>query len=271
MTADWHWHQDPHGPVFLADESWLAAGIRHGFFSRRGGVSSGAYDSLNGGIGSRDAPGRVRQNRARAAAALGLAEDQIAGLYQLHGPKVVEADPHSRAEADGLVTSRAGLGLMILAADCVPVLLADTKAGIIAACHAGWRGALAGILEASLAAMQEKGAQLADIGCRIGPAIAGTSYQIGPDMQATLLAADPCAAQRLGRDPASRDHYLFDLPGFVADRARRAGLSDVADCGCDTYSDSKHWFSHRRATHEQVPDTGRLMALISLATAERSS
>lgn len=270
MTADWHWHQDPNGPVFLADNSWLAAGIQHGFFSRRGGVSSGAYHSLNGGIGSRDAPQLVRQNRALAAGALGLVADQIAGLYQIHGPEVVEADPARRPEADGLVSSQAGLGLMILTADCVPVLLADSKAGIVAACHAGWRGALAGILEASLTAMLEKGAQLADIGCRIGPAIAGASYQIGADMQAALLAGDPQAGRRLSPDPAARDHCLFDLPGFVADRARRAGLTDIEDCGCDTYSDSEHWFSHRRATHEQLPDTGRLMALISLAATERS-
>lgn len=271
MTADWHWHQDPNGPLWLADNRWLAAGIRHGFFSRRGGVSSGAYDSLNGGIGSKDAPQLVRQNRALAAAALGLDASQIAGLYQIHGPKVVTADPDSRPEADGLVTRQCGLGLMILTADCVPVLLADSKAGIVAACHAGWRGALAGILEATLAAMQEKGAQLADISCRIGPAIAAASYQIGPDMQAELLAGDPQAESRLAPDPATDEKYLFDLPGFVADRAGRAGLEDIADCGYDTYGDSDHWFSHRRATHEAVPDTGRLMALISLAQIERRS
>ena len=264
MTADWHWQQDPNGLLWLADKSWLAVGIQHGFFARRGGVSSGAYDSLNGGIGSNDDRQLVRQNRARAAAALGLDASQIAGLYQIHGPKVVAADPDSRPEADGLVTRQCGLGLMILTADCVPVLLADSKAGIVAACHAGWRGALAGILEATLAAMQEKGAQLADISCRIGPAIAGASYQIGPDMQAALLAGDPQAGRRLTPDPAADGKYLFDLPGFVADRAGRAGLADIADCGCDTYSDSDHWFSHRRATHQAVPDTGRLMSVISL-------
>ena len=270
MTADWHWHQDPNGPLWLADKRWLAAGIQHGFFTRRGGVSSGDYDSLNGGIGSSDAPHLVRQNRGRAAAALGLTTQQIAGLYQVHGSKVVEAAPDRRPEADGLITSQTQLGLMILAADCVPVLLADTKAGIIAACHAGWRGALAGILEASLTAMLEKGADLANISCRIGPAIAAASYQIGPDMRDALLAGGAQADPFIQPDSAALDKYLFDLPGFVADRAHRAGLEDIAECGCDTYSDSDKWFSHRRATHQNRPDTGRLMALISLAPTERT-
>lgn len=262
--ADWQWMNAASGPVWLADRHWQQAGIIHGFFTRRGGVSTGLYDSLNGGIGSGDDPQLVARNRALAAAALGLDPDMMASLYQVHGNLAVQADPARRPEADGLVTSQPGQGLMILAADCVPVLLADHGAAIVAACHAGWRGALAGIVGATVSAMIRQGARPDRISARIGPAIAGPSYQIDQAMHDRLLAEAPHAAGFLSDDLARPGRYLFHLPGFVAEQAARAGLTDIADCRCDTYLDQENWFSHRRATHNQETDSGRLMAIIAL-------
>lgn len=217
-----------------------ALSARHGFFTRRGGVSAGAYASLNCGLRSEDDPSHVAQNRARAAAALGAAH--LVALRQVHGPVVLEADPGwaTPPDADALVTNRPGLALGIVTADCAPVLLHDPVAGVAGAAHAGWRGAVAGVLEATVAAMARLGAQPARIIAIIGPCIAQPSYEVGPDLHAAV--ADPRFFAP-GRDAA---HFQFDLAGYCAHRL--AGIGAATILGEDTLAGEDRFFSHRRRT-----------------------
>lgn len=260
-----------------------ALAIPHGFFGARGGISTGSYTSLNCGYGSDDSAELVAENRRRTAASLGLLPTGLARLYQVHGAdcititdaSAVNGDP---VKADGMVTGLPGIGLSILTADCLPVLFADERKGVIGACHAGWRGAVSGIIESTITAMRTLGAN--DITALIGPAIRHASYQIGYDMRDAVYAQTAGALPKaaidacFSDDPARPDKFLFDLPRLVETRLRTAGLTAIADCGLDTYQlaqakggESPSFFSHRHATHANAPDTGRQIAIISLGGA----
>lgn len=244
-----------------------ANGIRHGFFGRAGGVSSGPFASLNCGPGSGDDADRVRENRARVAAALGAAPDRLVSAFQVHGSDVrtVEAPwaTDDRPRVDGMVTDRPGLALGILTADCAPVLLADPEAGIIGAAHAGWRGALAGIVEATIAAMTGLGADRARIRAAIGPCIGGAVYEVGPDFPDPFLAREPADA-RFFRPAARNGHFLFDLPGYVSMRLRTAGVTAVDPVAGETLGEEAVWFSYRRTTLAGDDDYGRNLSAVML-------
>jgi YfiH family protein len=242
-------------------------GIRHGFFTRDGGVSSGIYATLNGGVGSSDAPEQVAENRARMAAALGVAPDRLLTAYQIHSPDVVIADaPWSRTarpRADAIVTRVKGLAVGISTADCAPVLLVDPQARVVGAAHAGWRGALAGILEATLAAMEGLGARRARIAAAIGPMIGQQNYEVGADLIERFLDADSGNARFF--TPSERAHHaLFNLRGYIVVRLQRAGTGQIEKMPHCTYEDPSRFFSYRRATHRGEPDYGRHVNAIAV-------
>lgn len=242
-------------------------GIRHGFMTRQGGVSTGLYEGLNCGYGSNDDPAAVRENRARAAAALGQAPDSLVTVHQIHSPDVVTVTrpwPHGEApRGDAMVTDRPGVTLGILTADCVPVLFCDPIAGIIGAAHAGWKGAMGGVLEATLAAMVALGARPDRVRVGVGPHIGRDSYEVGPEFRARFVdaAADHAA---LFRPSGRKDHWLFDLGAYVDGRLRAAGLDQIDHAGRDTVAEEALFFSYRRATLRQEPDYGRFISLICL-------
>lgn len=243
------------------------AHVRHGFFTRAGGVSLGVYASLNCGIGSRDAPDRVAENRARAATALGVTPERLLTPYQLHSPAVVIAETpwarDSRPRADAVVTRRRGLAVGVSTADCGPLLLADGEAGVVGAAHAGWRGALGGVVEAVIAAMEQLGAARQRIVAALGPTIRQPHYEVGPELVERFLAHDPANACFFA--PSSRaNHALFDLPGYIARRVRQAGVIHFEDLGLCTYGEPTRFFSYRRATHRGEPDYGRHVNAITL-------
>lgn len=241
------------------------AGIRHGFFTREGGVSDGIYASLNAGRGSRDEAAHVAENRGRIARTLGVAPDALISMNQTHSPDVlvVDAPRTDRPRVDALVTRTKGLALGVLHADCAPVLFADGEAGVVGGAHSGWRGAVGGVLEATLAAMTALGAKSSRIVAAIGPTIAQPSYEVGPEFPAPIVAAIPEAAAFF--TPSTRAaHHHFDLPGYIVMRLRRAGVEAIDDLGLDTYRDEKLFFSYRRATHRGEADYGRLLSAISL-------
>ena len=244
------------------------ATLKHGFFTATGGVSHGVYNSLNCGLGSLDDPDRVRQNRARAASGLGFDTAQLFGLRQIHSAAVHVVDAASssgaaaRPEADAQITSQHNIALGILTADCVPVLFAAPSSGVVGAAHAGWRGAVDGVLETTIAAMQQAGAPLSAIEAVIGPAIQQKSYQVGDDLYQRVLASAPQASQFFIVDSGAAGKYRFDLPGFVAWRLKLAGVQKIVDLGVDTYHESAGLFSHRRAMHRGDSDCGRQIAII---------
>lgn len=250
-----------------APELARLAGIRHAFFTRQGGASEGVYASLNCGPGSADRPEAVAENRVRAAAAIGIAEPALTTAWQVHGRDVLaltEPIPQSnRPKVDGFVTDRPGIGLGILAADCTPVLFADADAGVIGACHAGWKGALAGITDATVDAMEGLGAQRARVTAAIGPAIRQVSYEVGPELRAAFLAPD-AAAERFFIPSSRAGHFMFDLTGYVGARLRAAGVGEVADLGLDTRSDPERFYSYRRMTLAGEADYGRQLSAITL-------
>ncbi len=241
--------------------------LRHAFFTREGGVSDGLFRSLNCGFGSGDAAEKVAENRARAMAALGSSTERLVTCYQVHSAKVANVEAPWRREdnprADALVTRRRGIALGILTADCVPVLFADAEAGVIGAAHAGWKGALAGVIEATVAAMAGLGALPARIRAAIGPAIQQPSYEVGPEFPAPFLAEDGCSAAFFA--PAPREgHFLFDLAGYVARRLGRAGVGAVERATGDTAADEERFFSYRRACLRGEKDYGRGLSAILL-------
>jgi YfiH family protein len=243
------------------------AGIRHAFFTRDGGVSPGIYASLNAGVGSNDDPQNVAANRARMAASLGVAPEQFLTCYQIHSPDVVVADTpwsgDARPRADAIVTCRPGLAIGISTADCGPVLFADPEAHIVGAAHAGWRGALAGVTDATIAAMERLGAARARIVAAIGPMIRQPNYEVGPDLIDRFVAAAP--ANRRFFAPAARDgHFLFDLAGYVASRLAAAGIGAIEDLDACTYADPGRFYSYRRMTHRGEADYGRHINAIVL-------
>ena len=258
---------DPGGPVYYSHEALELAGVRHVFFTRKGGQSTGVYDSLNCGLGSDDNKEIVLANRGRVAAAMGLELKQMAGLYQVHSPRCVtltRPSPYKdRPKADAFVTALTGTGLAILTADCLPVLFCDPKAGVIGAAHAGWRGAAAGVVEATVSAMQGLGASPDHIVMVIGPGIRQTSYQVSPDMRAEITSRHKTAEACFTADPSTPEKWLFDLPGFALQRGAEAGVSQIYDCGLNTYNEDKLFFSHRRATHRAERDSGRLISVIT--------
>jgi YfiH family protein len=241
--------------------------IRHGFFTRAGGVSSGLYASLNGGVGSRDDAGKVLEKRARMAAALGVEPRRLLTAYQTHSPNVVVAEApwttENRPRADAIVTRMRALAIGVTTADCGPVLFAEPRAGVIGAAHAGWRGALTGVIEATIAAMERLGAAQRQIRAAIGPMIRQGNYEVGPDLVERFRADDPASSRFFG--PARRDgHAMFDLAGYIAARLKRAGITEVEDVGLCTYADPEQFFSYRRTTHRAEADYGRHVNAIAL-------
>ena len=242
--------------------------IRHAFFTRSGGVSQGVYESLNGGVGSDDDPAKVGENRARMAAALGVAPAHLLTPYQIHSPDVVVVDApwpsDQRPRADAVVTCRPGLAVAVSTADCGPLLFADVEAGVVAAAHAGWRGALTGVIEATVATMEQQGAQRARISAALGPTIRQENYEVGPEFVERFLAVDGTNARYFA--PSSRaDHAMFDLPGYIAARVQRAGIVNFEDLCLCTYADPGRFFSYRRTTRLDEPDYGRHINAIALA------
>jgi len=255
--------------LILQAPSLATPRIAHGFFGRTGGVSTGIYESLNCGFsrlaGEKDGWAAVVENRRRVAEALG--GPQIVTLSQIHSPQVVTVTaPWALADspqADAMVTTMPGIALGILTADCAPVLFADAQARVIGAAHAGWKGALGGVLEATLAAMEALGAQRARIAAAIGPCIAQASYEVGPEFRAQFVAADAANARFFV--PSDRaGHHRFDLEGFVADRLARAGVDKIEALAACTYGRAADFFSFRRATHRNEPDYGREISAIVL-------
>jgi len=240
-------------------------GVAHAFFTREGGVSKGVYASLNGGVGSADAAEAVRENRARMAAALGLPAERLLVPFQVHSPDVATVStpwaPQERPRCDGIVTATPGLALGVTGADCGMILFADPASRVIGAAHAGWKGARDGVVEATVAAMVALGARPARVVAALGPCIAQSSYEVGPEF-VEAFAVDPEAGRYF---IASRNagRAMFDLPGYIGLRAARAGV-EFADLGLDTYADEARFFSYRRRTHRGETDYGRLVSAIAL-------
>jgi YfiH family protein len=242
--------------------------IRHAFFTREGGVSEGIYQSLNGGLGSRDDPAHVAENRARMAAAIGVAPEAFVSVHQVHSADAIIVDrPWETAERpklDGMATATPDIGLAILTADCGPVLFAEAEAGVVGACHAGWKGALGGVLEATIARMEELGAKRHRIVAVLGPTIGPDNYEVGPEREAAFVTADPANARFFRPSPDHPGHAMFDLPGYIVARLRAAGLGEASGLGLCTYADPERFFSYRRTTHRGEPDYGRMISAISL-------
>lgn len=244
--------------------SYALAPLRHGFFTRKGGASSGIFHGLNCGPGSSDLSEAVAINRARVAGAMGVAPDHLLTITQTHSADVVTlTTPFSeRPKADAMVTATPGILLGVLTADCQPVLFADSKAGVIGAAHAGWRGAKNGVLEATIAAMEALGATRSGICAVIGPTISQSAYEVGPEFIEGFLADDTNYARFFVK--GSGDHYLFDLPAFGLHHLRSAGVGHAEWTHHCTYSDPARFYSYRRTTHAGEADYGRLMSVIRL-------
>jgi YfiH family protein len=240
---------------------------RHGFFTRRGGVSQGPYASLNASLSGGDDLDHVTRNRALAAEALGARPADLVGARQVHGTAIVTVQTPwaagSGPNADGLVTREPGVALSVITADCAPVLLQDDRAGVIGAVHAGWRGAAAGVLEQAVAAMVALGATPSRIQAVIGPCIGPDGYEVGPDLRDAVLPTLPDAATwfRPGQPP---DRFLFDLPGYCRARLAAAGIGDATALGLDTFSDDERFFSHRRRTRGAGGPIGHQISVITL-------
>ncbi len=240
------------------------AGVRHAFFTRRGGVSKGIYESLNVGQGSADDPAAVAENRARAAGWFGLSETALLTCFQVHSATVhTGVRDWGRRDGDAVVTDTPGLVCGALSADCAPVLLADPDAGIVAAAHAGWKGALGGVVEAVVAHMETAGADPDRIVAAIGPCIGPDSYEVGDDFQARFEAESHHAA-RFFQPGAAPDKRMFNLPAYVLHRLERAGVERAEWIGRDTYVEDALFFSNRRAVHRGEGDYGRLLSAIAL-------
>lgn len=251
---------------FLTAETLRSSGIAHGFFTRQGGVSEGVYCSLNGGVGSRDAPEAVAENRARMADALGAEADKLAIPYQVHSSEALAlTEPWAdgaRPQCDGIATATPGLALGVTGADCGMVLFADTRARVVGAAHAGWRGALSGVIEGTIAAMETLGARRSQIVAALGPCIRVASYEVGPEFVDAFAAAGEDSDRFFSAGKAGRS--MFDLPAYIAERAARGGVGAFEDLRLDTYADEERFFSYRRATHRAEPDYGRLVSAIVL-------
>jgi YfiH family protein len=248
-------------PVLVSQPS-----IRHAFFTRQGGVSEGIYASLNGGVGSSDDPEKVRENRRRMAETLAVSPEALISVYQVHSPDAVIVEGPWRGErpkADAMVTAVPGLALGITTADCGPVLFADAQARVIGAAHAGWRGAVTGVLESTVTAMERLGALRGQIVAVLGPTISQRAYEVGPDFIDRFTKEAP-GHERFLKAAERPGHAMFDLPGFIGARLEATGISAFTDLGLCTYSDEERFFSYRRTTHRKEPDYGRLISAIAL-------
>jgi hypothetical protein len=254
--------------VIVTAPTLALEGIRHAFFTREGGVSEGLYATLNGGLGSHDDVTFVAENRARMAQALGVKPPALLTAYQIHSPAAVVVDaPWSadqRPRADAIVTRAPGVAVGVTTADCGPILLADPVARVIGAAHAGWRGALTGIVEATVTAMNDLGARTERIVAAVGPMIRQQSYEVGPDL-ITRFTAEDGASSRFFTAAARDGHALFDLAGYIRGRLSRAGVRQVEDLALCTYADPARFFSFRRSTHEGETDYGRHVSAIAIA------
>jgi len=245
-----------------------APNVRHGFFTRENGHSAGLYASLNTGLGSDDDRETVMQNRTVIAGKLGVPVARLIAPYQHHSPDAViatEAWPAQHGpRADAVVTATPGLAISINTADCTPILFSDPKAGVVGAAHAGWKGALGGVIKWTVAAMEEVGASRADISAAVGPTISQKAYEVGPEYQQRFVEEDEAFARFFV--PAEREaHFMFDLPGFVEMRLHEAGVGTVENLKICTYSDEQRFFSYRRTTHRKEPDYGRQLSAIVLS------
>ena len=241
-------------------------GLRHAFFTRHGGVSGGVYESLNGGVGSDDDPANVAENRRRMAEQMGVTPSHFLGVWQIHSPDAVVAsgpwESAARPRADALVTRTEGLAIGVTAADCGPILFVDPNARVIGAAHAGWKGALSGILESTVEAMEKLGAERSGIVAAIGPLIRQHSYEVGGEFIERFVEAD--AENALFFLPSAREgHAMFDLAGFIRMRLENNGVLMIDDIGIDTYSDDR-FYSYRRSVHRKEPDYGRHVHAIAL-------
>jgi hypothetical protein len=243
----------------------LLSPLRHGFFTRRGGASSGVFHGLNCGFGSSDQSEIVAINRSRVAAAMDIAPGKLASVHQVHSANVLTLEGPTDREApkaDAMVTATPGLALGVLTADCQPVLFADPKAGVIGAAHAGWKGALDGVLEATLDSMEALGAERGRISAAIGPSISQQAYEVGPEFLDTFVAEDAANARFFVNGKG--DRYQFDLVGFSLHRLRAAGIGDAEWIRRCTYSDPERFYSYRRSVHMKEADYGRLISVIRL-------
>lgn len=241
-------------------------GVRHAFFTREGGVSEGIYASCNGGLGSNDDHAKVAENRRRMAEQMGVGSDQLLSLHQVHSPDAVVANGPwaggSRPRADAIVTRTEGLAIGVTTADCGPILMIDPNARVIGAAHAGWKGALTGIVESTIGAMEKLGADRSGIVAAIGPLIRQQSYEVGPEFVDRFIEAD--TGNALFFLPSERaEHAMFDLAGFIRMRLENAGVLMIDDIGVDTYSDER-FYSYRRSVHRKEPDYGRHVHAIAL-------
>lgn len=253
---------------YQADNLAMTPGIRHGFFTRQGGTSAGLYKTLNCGSGSKDDRVAVSGNRARVAEQLGSHHGDVQTLYQVHSADVVivdaTADREALPKADAMVTRTRGLAIGILTADCCPVLFADQEAKIVGAAHAGWKGAVGGVLEATLKAMESLGADRTRIVAAIGPTINQAAYEVGAEFQDTFLKDDPANSRFFGRG-ASSGKFQFDLPAFVHSKLQKSSLTRIETCAPCTYRNESLFFSYRRSTHRSEPDYGRQISAIVVA------
>lgn len=242
-----------------------AAGIEHAFFTREGGVSEGIYASLNGGAGSRDAQQAVAENKRRMAFALGVAPHNLLVPYQVHSAQALAIDApwRERPHCDGVATATRGLALGVTGADCGVVLFCDPEAGVIAAAHAGWKGALEGVLDATLEQMERLGASRPAIRAVLGPTIGKASYEVGPEFADRFMLDDAFNASFF-QPSTIEGRLMFDLPGYIGARLRSGGVGAFENLDLDTYSDERRFFSYRRSVHRAEPDFGRLVAAISL-------
>jgi polyphenol oxidase len=251
----------------IESDNLKSPGIAHGFFTRAGGHSTGIFASLNCGLGSGDDPDLVKMNRAVVARSLGVAEDQMVTAHQVHSADVMEVtavwQPEARPKLDGLVTKQKGIAIATLTADCGPVMFADAEAGVIGVCHAGWKGALDGVTDATIAAMVKLGADRNRIAATVGPTISKANYEVGPEFPLPFLQQDQNHRQFFS--PSTKaDHFMFDLPAYLRMRLKAAGLSHVHDLALCTYADESKFYSYRRATHRGEADYGRLISAIVL-------
>ncbi len=254
-------------PGYLSAPSLRTVGVSHAFFTREGGTSSGVYASLNGGVGSKDDAAAVAENRARMAKVIGVDAAHLLVPFQIHSADALHVHAPwatgERPRCDGLVTATRGLALGVTGADCGMILFADGKNGVVGACHAGWKGALTGILESTIAAMETLGALRAHIHCALGPTIAQASYEVGPEFVERFAATDREHARYF--IPSERDgHAMFDLPAFIAMRLERANVGSFHDLAQDTYANDEKYYSYRRSVHRKEPDYGRLVSAIAL-------
>ena len=260
-----------HDP-FQADNLSILPGIRHGFYTRQGGISTGLYKSLNCGAGSKDDPVAVNENRSRVAVHLGSFESDVQTIYQVHSADAIVVDTligrDQLPKADALVTRTRGLAIGILTADCCPVLFADPEAKVVGAAHAGWRGAFGGVIEATVKAMESQGATRGNIFAAVGPTINQTAYEVGPEFEAEFANRDPALRRHfkhVAKKPGQDSKWLFDLPAFVKAELQKSSITKLDACAHCTYRNESLFYSYRRSQHRGEPDYGRQISAIVVA------